>query len=395
MALADANRVALRGIKEVTWGVTPAVAFNNIRYNKHSLGAKRTYITSNELRSDRQRSDTIQTGGSTEGDFEFELSYGGTGANNGNDYFMEGALQSTWSSALTVTGTNISCASGDNSINHASSGFPAFVVGQWIVVKGFTTNGSKFFGKVVTATSAKVTLTGVTLTTEAAGASVTVASDANIRNGTTATSYVLESDFADLGSTFFTHNGMRVGGMAINAASGAIITGSYSFMGGVTTVNASSQGTGAAVAAPTNQILSAQSHIGALYEGTTLTPVSGVFFKKFDFNLANNLRNQEAVANLYPVGIGSGTVDVTMDIDAYFSNTTLYNKFLNATATGLALRLDGADGGSYVLEIPRVKFTQGDVTPGGINTDIMVSMKATAYLHPTLGYTVQITKLPF
>lgn len=393
--LADSNRVALRAVKESTFNTTPSAPLNIVRYVSHTLGPKSTYVTSNELRSDRQRTDTIRTGVTTDGEFTYELSYGGTGTNIGTDYFIEGALQSTWSSAVTATAATISCAAADNSINDSGAGLPNVAAGTWIVVKGFTTNGTKFFAQVVSRTASKIVVTGITLQNESAGASVTVAQDGYIRNGTTATSYTLETEFQDLTNAFIVMTGMRVSTMAMSVTAGAIITGSFGFMGSTTDANnTATVGTGAPNAAPTNSIMSAQSHVGAVYEGNTLVPTTDLFFKKIDININNNLRNQDAVANLYPVGIGSGTVDVTMSIDAYLPNLTLYDKFVSNTITGLALRLDGQDGGSYIIDMPQMRFTTGQATPGGINTDLMLSLTATAYLDPTAAYTIQITKLP-
>lgn len=380
---ADANRVAFKYLKEVTFGTTPASALKLLRYNSHNIGMKANFVSSNEIRSDRQRSDTILTSKTSDGDVNLEWSYASP------DDLIEGALQSTWSAALTFTAITISASSTDNSINTTGS-FPLFVAGSWISVSGFTTNGSQFFAKVVSRTATKLVLSNITLVTEAAGASVTTQNQGYIRNGSTPTSFTLESQFADLTTTFLNHKGMRVSTMGLNVTSSQIVTGTFGFMGLGTLLSTTTVGTGADVAAPTNSVMS-ETNIGNIYEGGAVA--SAVSFKTINLTLNNNLRAQDYLGSVFPGGVGSGTLDVTATIQAYFSDTAFYTKFVNNTPTSLAITLVGSDGGSYIIELPRVRLTSATVVPPGINTDVMIDGTVTAYRHPTDGYTIQITRL--
>ena len=230
---ADANRVAFKYLKEVTFGTTPASPLKLMRYNSHNIGMKPTFVSSNEIRSDRQRSDTILTSKTSDGDVNLEWSYGAP------DDLIEGALQSTWSAPTTIgpiTTVSITSATANSCIiTNSVASFPAFPVGAWVSVAGFAgVNGPRFFAKVVSNSTTVLTLTQPSLSTLAvvgAGATVTIQQQGYIRNGTTPTSFTLESEFADIANTFFNHKGMRVSTMNLNVGSSQIVTGSFGFMG--------------------------------------------------------------------------------------------------------------------------------------------------------------------
>jgi len=76
--------------------------------------------------------------------------------------------------SLTYTATTISADSNDSSINDSANGFPAFNVGDKITISGFTGGGPNGVGYVASRTAAKIILSGISVTTDAAGESVTI-----------------------------------------------------------------------------------------------------------------------------------------------------------------------------------------------------------------------------
>lgn len=85
------------------------------------------------------------------------------------------------SAAVTDTGTDISFSSADNSINATTTDLSVFAVGQGITVSGSASNNSTF--TIATVTSTKITVSE-TITTESAGASVTLLADTQFYNCT-------------------------------------------------------------------------------------------------------------------------------------------------------------------------------------------------------------------
>jgi len=77
--------------------------------------------------------------------------------------------------SLTYTAGTISADSTDNSINDSATSFPAFVAGDKITIQGFTgSTSNNGVGIVVSRTTAKIVISELTLTTDAAGESVTI-----------------------------------------------------------------------------------------------------------------------------------------------------------------------------------------------------------------------------
>ncbi|MFZ8477590.1 phage tail tube protein, partial [Staphylococcus aureus] len=84
--------------------------------------------------------------------------------------------------------------------------------------------------------------------------------------------------------------------------------GSFGFMGKTAVLGGATIGTGAPVAATTNDVLNSVSNIPFIMEG-------GAAFtgklKEFSLNLNNNLRTQKAIGTMGSVGVGTGRAVVT------------------------------------------------------------------------------------
>jgi hypothetical protein len=75
--MSSADLVALRAVKETTFGVTPSSpALKQIRFTGESLNHNIENTTSNEIRPDRTQQDLVQTSVQGAGDINIELSYG-------------------------------------------------------------------------------------------------------------------------------------------------------------------------------------------------------------------------------------------------------------------------------------------------------------------------------
>ena len=93
--MTDSNRVRLgfllEGVDGANFGVTPTnPAFQTLRTTAIDLAGKPSTVVSEEIRDDRQISDLILVGQSTEGGFSAELSAGSF------DSLLEAMLFGTW-----------------------------------------------------------------------------------------------------------------------------------------------------------------------------------------------------------------------------------------------------------------------------------------------------------
>lgn len=90
--MVDSSQTRLAYITESTWGTTPATpTLLEQRFTGESLTPNIETTVSNEIRSDRNITDIIQTGQSAGGSVDFELSYGSF------DDWLESLMYSTWS----------------------------------------------------------------------------------------------------------------------------------------------------------------------------------------------------------------------------------------------------------------------------------------------------------
>lgn len=383
---ADSSLSVLRYVEETTPGTTPASPLIQVRQTGNSLTRAHTFATSNEIQSDRNIRDSILTDMEPSGNFNFELSA------DDHDAFIEGAMFSDWSAAVAISAIDISAASADNSYNSTTTNFvtSGVVVGMWLKISGFATSANNGICKVVSVTTSKVVVSVLTLVNESAGPTA-VMGGRYIKNGTTFKTYTLENEFTDI-TQFINFKGMAVNSMNLNFAVGEILNGSFDFIGMSSAIAGSTVGTGAPIASSSNDVMNAVTDISNIRENGALLSSGGVYVLSASLTLENGLRGQKALGTLGNVGVGVGRCNITGELQCYFLNQTLYNKFINNTATSLDLRVtDGTD--TYIIELPNIKFTGGDPTVGGIDQDVVLALNFQALYNATLGCTLQIAKV--
>lgn len=401
--MSDANRVQLSYMPESIWGTTPSAALQAIRFVSESLGFNIDNISSNEIDYTRMVADLVQTGAEVGGGIDFEFSYGTF------DDLLEGALMSDWVGvAGGATGSITSGTAGSNleftlngtnsQIILGSSVTHSIVSGQWIRLLNSTADDGYHY---------VTTVSGATLTVQSlTGGEVLEESDAavikgfRLRNGTTKKSYTIQRYHADMTpALYFQFQGMMVNQMALNVAANAILTGNMSFIGKElkdSIVATGSCGT-STTAANTNNIINAVSNVANIMEGSTLTALSGVYVQSLDFTLNNNLRGKSAISTLGNVDVSLGRCEVTGNMNVYFTNNDLYNKYLAGTESGISFRvseLATSTHNSYVFTFPRVKFASDTINAGGINTDVMEAFTWQALKHGTYSCLVNIDRFP-
>lgn len=396
MPLASSNRMRLTYKPEATFGV-PVVASScyALRNTGETLDYAISTVTSNEIRSDRAITDLITTDADASGGFNFEFLYGEY------DWFIESLLQN----AATVFGVNgvgvaiptsATFAANTLTAGAATSGasiFTNLVQGQWIKIAGSSNPLQNIWAQVSTTvapTATVITFEGTPFTgaTGTGGAAVTVSSS-RFTNGTTQRSATIERAFQDI-TQFFTHRGQTVQSMSLDVSTGGLITGSFDFIG-KDVVRAGATGLNATIVpSSTTGILSATNSVANILEaGTALT---GTFIQKLAMTYGNNLRGQKAIGVLGNADIGSGSIDIKLMLDVYFANGTLYDKFLNNTASSFSFRLQDTAGNGYVFTLPRTKINSAKVNAGSINTDLSASFEITGLLDPVTSKMILIDR---
>lgn len=97
---ANSSMVGLYYIKESTPGETPAAQLRGLRYTSESIEDTTQTTQSEEVVTDRQVTDVVRTAFGSQGDVNFELSYGAF------DDLIEGVMMAAWSPDTPSSGTD-------------------------------------------------------------------------------------------------------------------------------------------------------------------------------------------------------------------------------------------------------------------------------------------------
>ncbi len=402
--MSDANQTLVTTGVESSYGVAAASPYDVVRITGENLKANKGAITSQELRSDRQVTDVIQTVDSASGALNFEWSYGA------QDIWMRSVLQSAdWANtAAMAAGDNMTIAANNVVTRNAGSFITeGFVVGMWVTMANWdesTSNGTFVVQAIPTALT--MILGGAALAVEAsAETDVTIVGCDEVVNGVAPLSHTIEKKFVDL--THATHNvwhlglGMQPDTFSLNAATGAVITGSVGFVGKSMATADATVG-GSPTAAPTWDVLSGVANAGQLVVGATGAYAKTLGMTSWTLQIQNNLRERMQIGTLGAISIGSGTISVTGTVTFYHTNdsatdndsSAILDMYLGFTDAFMGWKITDNDGNIYGISMPRVKFTDGDVVAGGINTDVVVNLTYQAIMTTTTeAKTIRIARL--
>lgn len=398
MALASTSLVQLRYVAETVAGTTPNLGnHKNLRMTGESLDFSVQTETSKEIRSDRQTSDLIQVGASCSGGFNFELSF------KEYDSLLEAVLQGAWADYGTsgkgaAVSLTINSTAGTLTAGVAPTGNDAFAnlaVGQWFRLKAPSDAADGAYLKVLSKTSTVITVDNAT-PIPGAGTRNNVAgcviSASRAKNGSNQRYFTLEKEFSDVGQ-FLAYRGMSPSKMSLNFESGSIVNGNFEFIG----MNASPMVTattlpGAPTASESFDVMNAITGVGQLLENGL--PMTSTFIKSLKLDFDNALRGQTAIGTFGFVGVAGGTINVGGSMTVYLKDGTAYDKFINNLASSVSWHVKDGAGNGYVLTLPKIKFSSGKVTAGGMNQDAVLEMPFTAILDPVTNATMIIDRLP-
>jgi hypothetical protein len=293
-----------------------------------------------------------------------------------------------WTATVTITAATIASATADDSFNDSGAGFGAYTPNSWIYVSGFAAANNNGWFKVATATASKITVAnGSGITVEAEGASVTITQGPEIVNGVNLDTFNLEKTYADLTNILNLYTGMAINTLNLDVPVDGIITGSMDFLGTQEQSLASSNGSGYADA-PTTIPMATVNDFDNLFEGNADQAMIN-----FTLSLTNNLRQRMEAGTLGPSSMGTGSVAVTGTLQVYFSTHALMDKYLAHTESSLAIALKDDAGNGYVIDLPSVRFTNGQRVAGGKDDDVIADMEWSAFMNASEAKTIRVARL--
>ena len=383
MPLASSSLVQVRYIKESVFGTTP-VAGNpkNLRITGESLQFSLSKSSSDEINAYRAVTSMIATSAEASGSLNAEMQFGEY------DDLMAGVLQSTWDAfgtngigvafSATLTGTTITASAATT----GTSLFTLLKAGQWFTLGGTgTANDGKLFrvSKVTPPTSTVITLDTGTPATPGGPYAATVLKVSRLSNGTTQPSYTIERASTDT-SEFFAFRGMTPSALKLSISSGSLSTMEFAFMGRDAVAANATTLPGVPVASQAFPIMSGVSGTAcALWAKGA--PLAGTFVNSISLSYDNTLRAQSAICSLGSIGIGSGTINVTADLEVYFaSGRAFYDEFLSNANMEIAFTAFDTQGNGYIFTLPQANISSYSLNAGGKDQDLMASISVTGLL---------------
>jgi hypothetical protein len=404
--MSDADRTNLAYDEETAYGVpdTGSGIYKKIRYTAESLSQENSTVRSAEIRADRQTTDVIRTDVSVSGSIDFEFSGLNTSDAGVFDDWIIAALLAAEDTDATNFRAGTRVASGTTTFTFtaasdkiedpatAGTAFTAFAVGDWIQIAGAEDAPNNRIWKIKTKDASNdfitVVPTGVVVD-ETSDAGITLDLLPSVVNGTNLRTYTVQREYEDLTTTFSRIAGLAIDQWAMNVATEAVITGSFTFVGSTEVSAAADLDSGTKVEPPDTQVLNPVDHVDDVFEDEASFGVTS-----WTMALANNLRRRLQVSTLGAISLGTGQVQISGTLQSYFATVTHSDKFLNHTTTSLALVFQDDNSRGYIIDLPAVKLSAGARVAGGQNTDVINDMGYEAFRDATEGVTIRVVKIP-
>ncbi|MFP1634086.1 phage tail tube protein [Zhengella sp. ZM62] len=206
-----------------------------------------------------------------------------------------------------------------------------------------------------------------------------------LKAGTTSKSFTVERLFTDI-SEYQPFTGVMVNTMTLDIQPNAMVTGSFGVIGTGAMTPASSS-LGSPTAAATNPPF--DGFTGSITEGGSAANITSL-----SLELNNNLQPTYVIGSDTAPQIIYGQSVLTGTVEAWFETEALLNKFLNETESAIVLTLEGASGGDLEIDIPRIKYTTGDLNVQSANDGILVSLGFQAMRSSSDASNIVITRTP-
>lgn len=210
---------------------------------------------------------------------------------------------------------------------------------------------------------------------------------ATLVNGVRENSYTIEQGFTDI-QQYIAHRGMSVDSMTIEAATEAILTGSFSFMGMDSVRDTATQLPGTPIPPSTTEVMDSVAGFADLIVAGKPYPCG---ISRVNLTVANNLRSQRALGKLGACAILLGTQQITGELTVYFSDGELYDRYIKNQDLSLTWTLSDKAGNSYKFTLPRLKFTDGTVNAGALDQDVELTLPFQGLVDPN-GVTLEIVR---
>jgi len=212
-----------------------------------------------------------------------------------------------------------------------------------------------------------------------------------IKNGTAKTYFTFEDNTTGSAKFYRQFYDCEIDTMSFNIAQGEILTGTMGIMGRSATSGTTSDDPDGYDPSSTTPVYNAVEMVSSIQvDDADIGEVQAI-----TVDIANNKREQRAIGNVGLAGVGDGQFIVTGTMTLYFTDLTMYNKFLNDETFKFDMTLDDltgtTNGNQIYMEMPRVKFGNVNWSIPGNNQDILLQADYQAIYDGASGATLLIS----
>ena len=385
MAFSSGAQRDLYYAKETSYGSGPSpLDMTEVRNTEDTISLVRDSFVSDERRGDRGIHDMRLGNKQPAGDISFEFSYGAF-----DDFLLAGLGASAWVAPYTNLTVSVTVDEEAKTYTRATGSWltSGVKVGDTITVTGLTTTADNITAKVTAVTATILTFGDATGLVD-----ITVAeegvfnTDARvIKKGSTITSFAIEKAFTDV-NEYQLYTGGIVNTVNLEVSPNAMITGSFGMLF-QDAENGSTDYHNDITGVVTNRPFDA--FTGYIKENDTTNSIAS----SLSISLDNGFeRNFVLMQNTAPQ-MTSGKSNVTGSVTLYFSDSIIYDKFVNETESSIELRLADDENNGYVITLPRIKYTSAD-TPVSSDGAIINTMNFQALDDETEESNIIIRRQP-
>jgi hypothetical protein len=273
--------------------------------------------------------------------------------------------------------------------------------GDFIRVIGFSQNvANDGFYRVVDATSATVLtvdqLPDGYAADDGTGGDFVIFLGERLQNATDRFTYSIQELFTDVNVTGPNELRQLLFGCGVNLLSlqidsEAFVTGSMTFVGEDAVFRNVLESGETFVEAPATTPLNTSSDVARVFEGGGALDSSNCV-QSMSVEVNNNLEKKPCVGKVGGAGFRRGQYSVSGAMTTYFDDESKVEKVTNNTETSINLGFIDPAGRSYVLDMPRVKFTEGGPSVPGRNDDVIADLAYQALRDATFGYTTKLMR---
>lgn len=265
--------------------------------------------------------------------------------------------------------------------------------GDWLKIAGFTTSPADNDWVRVLSVAANLLVFDVVpvgwAADAGAGDTVQLYLGERIVNGVDRHSYTVEREFTDQTPPTFEYlRGMVVDGWTLNATPQAVVTDQFTFLGLNNEFTETRFAGATTIPSPLTPVMNSSSNVGRIAQNGV--QVSGEnFVLEASIEIANNLRNKDAVGFLGATDIGVGEITLTGTLNTYFDNKDLVEQVTANAETSFDMRFQDSQSHVMVFDMPRTKYSEGAPSVPGKNEDVVANLSYQALIDPVLGYTIK------